>query len=202
MVRGRRAPEISDMESGLIQRLMDEVRNICGDEPSHGVDHAERTLDFALRIARAEGGDIEVVSVAAILHDIGRENIFGDPGHGVRGAKMAGEILGKLGSDIDVEKVTDIIARHDEPGEEGREGGESLELVIIRDADRLELLRISPDYLDLERLKTNEALRLVPYALSIHYPNPEEDRELMKAIGRTKGRAQEILRERKGGRPD
>ncbi len=194
------------MENGLLKRLMDEVRRICGDEQSHGVAHAERTLDFALRIAKAVGGDVEVITVAAILHDIGRENIFGDPGHGVRGAKIAGEILRKLEADIDVdidvERVVDIIARHDEPGDEGQEGGESLELTILRDADRLELLRISPDYLDLERLKTNEALRLVPYVLNIHYPNPGGDRELMEAIGKTKTRAQEILRERKGDRPD
>ncbi|MBN1573244.1 MAG: HD domain-containing protein [Deltaproteobacteria bacterium] len=188
------------MESSLLKRLMDEVRRICGDEKSHGVGHAERTLDIARKIAAAEGGDIEVVSVAAILHDIGRKNIFGDPGHGARGAKMAREIIEGLEADVDVMKVVDIIARHDEPGRDVNGGGESLELTILRDADRLELLRISPGYLDLERLKTDEALKLVPYVLSIHYPNPEGDRELIKAIEKTKTRAEEILRERKGGR--
>lgn len=178
---------------------MDEVKRICGDEKSHGVGHAERTLDFARKIAEAEGGDVEIVSVAAILHDIGRRNIFGDPGHGERGAKMAAEILVRLDADVDVEMVADVIARHDEPGE-GE--GEPLELSILRDADRLELMRISPDYLDLTRLKTDEALRLVPYVLDIHYPNPGGDRELANAIEGTKARAKEILGRRRGGRED
>jgi hypothetical protein len=188
------------MDNGLLKRLMDEVKRICGDEVSHGVGHAERTLDIARRIATVEGGDIEVVSVAAILHDIGRQNIFGDPGHGERGAKMAVGILGELKADVDLEKVADIIAKHDEPGDDG--AGESLELTILRDADRLELLRISPDYLDLERLKTDEALRLVPYVLSLHYPDPKDDRELVEAIEATKARAGEILGERVAGRRD
>lgn len=191
------------MKDGLFERLLYEVRRICGDEASHGIDHAGRTLDFALRIAKVEGGDDLVVGAAAILHDIGRENIFNDPGHGARGAEMAEKILRGIGADVDVEKVVDIIGRHDEPDEKEEGEVKPRELAVLRDADRLELLRISPDYLDLTRLVTDEALRLVPYALSIHYPDPGEDEGLLSAIERTKEEAENILvaRERVGQSP-
>ncbi len=187
-----------NMNDDLFERLFVEVKRICGDEASHGVCHAMRTFDFACRIAKVEGGDMVVIGAAAILHDIGRKNIFGDTGHGLRGAKMADGILRGLKADIDVEKVVEIIGKHDEPGEdiqEGQCGGEPLELSILRDADRLELLRISPDYLELERLVTDEALRLVPYVLSLHYPKPE-DKWMLDAMERTRRGAEAILKMR------
>ena len=184
-----------NMNNDLFERLLKEVKKICGDEPSHGVGHAMRTFDFACRIAKVEGGDIVVIGAAAILHDIGRENIFGDTGHGLRGAKMADEVLRDLKADLDVEKVVEIIGKHDEPGDMANGGEEPLELSILRDADRLELLRISPDYLELERLVTDEALRLVPYVLSLHYPKPKE-KWMLDAIEKTKRGAEEILKMR------
>jgi hypothetical protein len=183
------------VKTPLFERLLKEVERICGNEASHGVDHAGRTLDFALRIGKVEGGDISVIGAAALLHDIGRENIFSDPGHGARGAKMAEKILRKLDADVDVKKVVDIIARHDEPEDSDGEV-RPRELAILRDADRLELLRISPDYLDLTRLVTDEALRLVSYALSVHYPDPGKEQELLSAMERTKAGAEEILEAR------
>jgi len=107
-----------NMNDDLFERLFEEVKKICGDEESHGVGHAMRTFDFASQIAKVEGGDTVVIGAAAILHDIGRKNIFGDVGHGLRGAKMADEILRGLKADLDVEKVVEIIGKHDEPGED------------------------------------------------------------------------------------
>jgi putative nucleotidyltransferase with HDIG domain len=178
-------------EKDYLAALIGEVKRILGDEKSHGFAHAERTMDLAERISRVEGGDIDVIRAAALLHDIGRENIFGDPGHGKRGAEMSREILERLKVPWDVEKIVEIVARHDESG--GGSGDEPIELVIVRDADRLELLRVSPEYLDLERLVTSESLRLVPYALGLHESDNDEWRHEAE---RTKKRAEEILRAR------
>jgi len=178
-------------EKNYLALLTGEVKRILGDEKSHGFGHAKRTMDLAWRISMVEGGDIDVIRASALLHDIGRENIFGDPGHGKRGAKVSREILERLQVPWNIEKIVSIVAGHDESGEEGK--NEPIELIIVRDADRLELLRVSPEYLDLERLVTLESLRLVPYALSLH--ESDEDGWRLEAE-RAKRRAEEILRER------
>ncbi len=163
---GRPGP--TDREPGRIDlaRLAEEVGAIVGDEASHGMSHALNTMDLAGRIAEIEGGDPFIVRAAAILHDIGRVNVFSDPEHGLSGARRAREILDRLDIRADRELICTIIARHDDPDDDP---DAPIELTVVKDADRLELLRIAPDYLDLGRLTTDEALRQVPYALSLHY---------------------------------
>ncbi|MCU0820933.1 MAG: HD domain-containing protein [Spirochaetes bacterium] len=41
--------------------------------PSHGIDHVERVLRLSEKIAAAENGDIFIVRLSAMLHDIARE---------------------------------------------------------------------------------------------------------------------------------
>jgi hypothetical protein len=168
-------------ERQYLDRLADEVRAIVGDETSHGMQHAENTMDLAGRIGRAEGGDIFAIRAAALLHDIGRVNIFSDPAHGRRGAALAREILDRLDIPVDRTLVCLVIARHDD-GED--DPGEPIELTVVKDADRLELLRIAPDYLDIDRLATREALRQVPHALRLHYPDGMEEPGVTATIER------------------
>jgi hypothetical protein len=170
-------------EQRYLDRLAEEVKSIVGDEASHGMRHASNTMDLAEKIGRAEGGDIFVVQAAALLHDIGRQNIFFDPAHGARGAVLAREILDRLDVPTDRALICLIIARHDDR-EESPDG--PIELTVVRDADRLELLRIAPDYLDLGRLATREALRQVPYALSLHYPDRMKAPDIKEIVKRSR----------------
>jgi len=83
-----------------------------GHESSHDFDHVLRVLALAERIARAEGGDLEVVRAAALLHDIGRaeeEATGGD--HAAIGAARAREILAGHPPEK-VEAVVTAIASH------------------------------------------------------------------------------------------
>jgi uncharacterized protein len=83
-----------------------------GHESSHDFDHVLRVLALAERIARAEGGDLEVVRAAALLHDIGRaeeEATGGD--HAAIGAARAREILAGHPPEK-VEAVAAAIASH------------------------------------------------------------------------------------------
>ncbi|NLG26606.1 MAG: HD domain-containing protein, partial [Chloroflexi bacterium] len=41
-------------------------------DAAHGFEHVLRVWRMALRIAREEGADLEIVSAAALLHDVGR----------------------------------------------------------------------------------------------------------------------------------
>lgn len=174
-----------------LDRIRDEVRAIVGDEQSHGTIHAVNTLNLARRIGSVEGGDLFVIQAAALLHDIGRITVFSDPGHGERGAGLAREILDRLDVPTNRSLVSEIIARHDDH-DDGP--GLPIELAVVKDADKLELLRISPDYLDLNRLITAEALRQVTYALSLHYGGHMNRPDVKKAIRC----AREVLAGRRG----
>jgi len=176
-------------EQVYLDRLAGEVQKIVGEETSHGMQHALNTMALARRICRVEGGDRFVVSAAALLHDIGRVNIFSDPAHGRWGAVLAREILERMDVPADHALICLIIERHDDPRDE-RDG--PIELTIVKDADRLELLRIAPDYLDLGRLATREALRQVYYALSLHYEGGMESPDVVATIQR----AREMLESR------
>jgi uncharacterized protein (TIGR00295 family) len=68
------------------------------------IRHCKAVEDLALKIAELANGDKKLVSVAAMLHDIGRANTHGIR-HAVEGAKMARE----LGLS---ESVVLIIERH------------------------------------------------------------------------------------------
>jgi uncharacterized protein len=83
-----------------------------GHESSHDFDHVLRVLALAERIARAEGGDLEVVRAAALLHDIGRaeEEATGED-HATVGAARAREILAGHPPEK-VEAVVVAIASH------------------------------------------------------------------------------------------
>ncbi len=92
---------------------IDEARQYYqGHETSHDFDHILRVLVLAERIARAEGGDLEVVRAAALLHDIGRaqEEVTGED-HAAIGAARAREILAGHPPEK-VEAVVEAIASH------------------------------------------------------------------------------------------
>lgn len=83
-----------------------------GAEGSHDFDHVLRVLALAERIAQTEGGDLEVVRAAALLHDIARadERTSGED-HALVGAERARQIL--IGHPPEkVEAVAHAIAAH------------------------------------------------------------------------------------------
>jgi len=81
-------------------------------ESGHDFDHVLRVLALAKRIARAEGGDLEVVQAAALLHDLGRaeERVTGRD-HAQVAAERAREILAGHPPEK-VEAVVHAIAAH------------------------------------------------------------------------------------------
>jgi len=98
----------------------------------HQDDHVMRVKRLALYIAEREGGDADVVRVAAELHDICRD----EPDHAKRGAEKAREILKSRGYDADfVERVCHCIESH---SFSGNVYPETLEAKILSDADKLD----------------------------------------------------------------
>jgi len=106
----------------------------------HDQSHVERVYNLALRLAREEKADLDVVKAAALLHDIARamedEGKIAD--HAMEGARMAKGILEEVGFPKEkVPKVIDCIEAH-----RFRKGleAQSLEARILQDADRLDII--------------------------------------------------------------
>ncbi len=106
---------------------------------SHGWDHTERVLSLALHIGSVEGANLEVIELAAILHDIGRHKeteFLGEVCHAEVGAASARDILQKEKFQDDVvEQVVHCIENH---RFRGNKKPESLEAKCLFDADKLD----------------------------------------------------------------
>jgi len=124
----------------LFEAVREEAR-ACFDTArgSHDWDHTERVLELCLRIGRKEKADLGVLRLAAVLHDIGREEEDRSGGrlcHGQRGAVLAGEILARRSVDsATTDRVAHCIEAHRFRG--GRRP-ESLEAMVLFDADKLD----------------------------------------------------------------
>jgi len=107
----------------------------------HGPDHAERVHATALAMGRELGADLEIISAAALLHDIGRAEESRSRGqlcHAALGAKMAAAILAELDFAAEASAaICHCIATHRYRDENCPE---SLEAKILFDADKLDSL--------------------------------------------------------------
>ena len=83
---------------------------------SHDWSHTERVYNLCLRIGEQEDADLEVLRMAALLHDIGREQqdrSRGEICHAQVGARLAREILEQAGVLPDkIERVIHCIETH------------------------------------------------------------------------------------------
>jgi len=127
---------------------------------AHGLSHWARVLENGLRLAEIEGGDITVIRLFAIFHDACRLNQARDPGHGQRGAILAGELLeGYPGVNAEQLQMLQLACRDHTDGHTEAD----LTVQICWDSDRLDLLRVyikpSPKRLCTEAAKSNDILQ-------------------------------------------
>ena len=103
-------------------------------DAAHDFDHVLRVATLAVKIAQAEGADVEVVRAAALLHDIGLDN--GRLGHEEAAAQRACEILASQPREK-VEAVAEAIRSH-----RFRSGPspQTLEAKCLFDADKLDAI--------------------------------------------------------------
>jgi uncharacterized protein len=124
----------------LIEQTREYVSEILADEPStHDMSHIERVEDVCMRIREKEGGDEQVLRLAALLHDVGimkgisREAIMLNIV-----LRSPQEFLTVAGADKDlIEHVTACIRSH--RFSSGLEA-QTLEAKILQDADRIDAL--------------------------------------------------------------
>ncbi len=106
---------------------------------SHDWDHTERVLKLCQRIGKKEKANLEVLTLAALLHDIGRheEDISnGNICHGEKGAALAEAMLKKHGVKKEMaERIIHCIKTH---RFRQKRPPQSLEAKVLFDADKLD----------------------------------------------------------------
>jgi HD superfamily phosphodiesterase len=110
-------------------------RALKGTDPSHGWAHTERVLSTATKLATDHGGDVEVVRLACILHDIERGRLA--KYHASKSAELASKFLKsrKLPREKILKIVRAIRMHHADPWKL-----KTLEEKILWDSDKLDAL--------------------------------------------------------------
>jgi uncharacterized protein len=102
------------------------------------LDHAEEVVILAKHIAEESDADMEVITLAAWLHDLAKPGVGGIPAkhHGIVSAEMAEEILTQEKVDRKIiESVSDVIRKH--VGLILNQPLEPLEAQILWEADKI-----------------------------------------------------------------
>ena len=130
------------------KEIIEEIKKIVkkemeGTDPSHDFLHVMRVYNLCLKIAKCEQNvDLEVLKLAALLHDIARlKEDFDETGkirHEMEGAKTAEEILTKFNfSKEKIKKIKECIILH---RFRGNNEPKTIEAKILFDADKLDVI--------------------------------------------------------------
>ncbi|MGQ4834545.1 MAG: HD domain-containing protein [Candidatus Asgardarchaeia archaeon] len=114
-------------------------KSVMSDSFHHGWPHIIRVLQIAKKIQRNEGGDSDVIEIAVLLHDIGRniERSLNEH-HAILSAKISEHLLKNLGvCKSHRDQILHIILSHSfssgiKP--------ETIEAKIVSDADKIDAL--------------------------------------------------------------
>ena len=108
---------------------------------SHDWEHTERVYRLCMHIGRIEGADLDVLAIAAYLHDIGRaiqDTSKGTLCHAEHGARIAADILKEYS--IPAEKRENIIHCIVSHRYRNSHHPETLEARVLFDADKLDAI--------------------------------------------------------------
>lgn len=107
-------------------------------EGLHGNRHWQRVFENGLRLTQSTGADAEVVSLFALIHDLGRQNEGIDSEHGARSAEIARELRSKYSflDDAQFQFLYKACAKHNLGYTEA-----DITIQTCWDADRLDLGR-------------------------------------------------------------
>jgi uncharacterized protein len=125
---------------GIIEEIKNEaMAYFVGAGSGHDWTHVERVHDLAVRIAKKEKANIDIVELAAYLHDVGRKEEIESKGkicHAERGSELAEEILSKYNFDQDfVENIKHCILAHRSSNDHKPQ---TIEAKVLFDADKLD----------------------------------------------------------------
>jgi uncharacterized protein len=127
-------------QQSIVTRVAKYVRQrFLAEGTGHDWYHIERVFKLSRRIAKQEGGDLYVVSLGSLLHDIADSKFH----HGdfTIGGKITRRLLKRFGVDAHaVEKVAYIVDHISFKKTGRKKNMQTLEGKIVQDADRLDAL--------------------------------------------------------------
>lgn len=126
------------MLENKITQVENYVKSVMSNEVAHDFKHVDRVRNWALKIAQEEKFiNLELVEIAALMHDIGMSRAEKRSQHGEVGAEMAIDFLRKNNflTPEEIAEVANAIKYHNKNRE-----GEGQLLEIIRDADMIDML--------------------------------------------------------------
>lgn len=128
-----------DMDSIIEKTIKFVKETLAGAEAGHDWFHIERVYKAALNINAAEKGDLLIVTLAALLHDIADSKF--NNGDEEIGPQIAGAFMHSLNISEDVIiHVQQIIRNLSYKASLGKITFHSKELDIVQDADRLDAI--------------------------------------------------------------
>ncbi len=126
----------------LRRKVVDAAAPLYDRDGCHGLDHALRVEKNAIELGRKLGARLDIVAIAALLHDIGRideHQSLGKICHAALGAERSAEILTAIGiNGDDVKLACDAIRRH--RFRNRHDCPDTLEAMVLFDADKLDSL--------------------------------------------------------------
>ncbi len=97
-------------------RYFELARGLYQTGPSHDFSHIERTFTLALRIGEQEGADLNILGIAALFHDLARDEeseSLGKICHATASAARARKKLTEFGMEpFKIEAISNCIATH------------------------------------------------------------------------------------------
>ena len=121
----------------MIHKAMDYAREVfAGDGSGHDFDHTLRVYHMAVRIAGEEGADVEMVALAALLHDVDDHKLSPET---CEHKDRAVAFLKSQGvSEQKIHRIVEIISQISFSAGNGRPS--TLEGMCVQDADRLDAI--------------------------------------------------------------
>jgi uncharacterized protein len=114
-------------------------KTLHGAEGGHDWWHIYRVWNNAKQLAKTEGGNLLVIELAALLHDIADSKFHG--GDETLGPKIAREFLTDLGLiHGDIEHIVSIIKNLSFKGGHALKIEKTIEFKIVQDADRMDAI--------------------------------------------------------------
>ena len=123
-----------------VENIISEIKGqFENDTSGHDWHHINRVLNISRYLHSIEGGDIEVIELAAILHDISDHKFNG--GKLDEGGKVSQNILERHGVDKKtIESVRYIVDNISYKGAKTKAEMNTLEGKIVQDADRIDAI--------------------------------------------------------------
>lgn len=169
--------EIENKHNILIQKAIN-IMNLVED-PKHSLSHVLQVVQYTKEILDKVEANDEVCIIAAYWHDVGR--LKQDKGHALISAEMLKKEMKQLNYELDIiDECYKAIYKHG-----WREKPETLEGIIIRDADKIDFVGIARwDECIKTECKFNKILDLLP-TMREELLNLEESKKIYdKEIGK------------------